>query len=501
MFRPFVQDNVRLSPSLTLNLGLAWAIVTPVTEVFNRQSNFNFQTGQFLVAGKNASSSVGLSTDWSALEPRIGLAWTPGGQHNIAIRAGYAIFHDSSWNQGAQGLWLNPPYWGSSFVPFGNSISQGFGTNCNPTCQPLTEPTQLSQLGGNIWTQNFNFGLGMVQQFNLNVERQLPGDVLLTVGYAGSRSTHILSSGENMNLTSPSACGKVAGYTYGCGQPNLPWPYNPLNPNAGFGTIFDIFNNGYARYDSLQVKAETKSGKHGLYALLGYTYGKALDNAFADNLGSTIGATYYPLPNIGKSDMGLSPIDLAQSFTASVVYDLPFGKGKPYGNNWSGAANAILGNWQVNAIVRLLSGFPTFVVASSNGSGSNFSNNNGNNFNRPNRVCNGQLSNWTVQEYFNPSCFVDPPAGELGNADRTPLYGPGFSNTDFSLIKNFRLGERAQLQFRTEFFNIFNHPQFYQPVNNPSVGTYADIDSPGLGRISATVNNPRLIQFALKLTF
>ncbi len=506
MYRPFVQDNWRVTPTLTLNLGLAWAIVTPVTEAFNRLSNFNMQTGQFLVAGKNSSPSVGLSTDWTAFEPRIGLAWTPGADHKTSIRAGYAIFHDSSWNQGAQGLWENPPFFGSSFVPFGNTISQGFPA--------LTQPTDPSQYGGNLQTQNLNFGLGMFQQYNLNVERQLPGDILLTVGYAGSRGTHLLMYGENVNLKSPTGCATIPGYTFGCGIASTPWPVNPLSSTTAaqcandptllgcIGTIFQIYNNGYARYDSLQVKAETKSGKHGLYMLLGYTYAKALDNGFSDGLGSNLGANYYPLPNIGKSDLGLSQIDLAQNFTGSVVYDLPFGKGKPYGNSWNGVTNAFLGNWQVNAIVRLLSGFPIFVVASSNSSGSNFTNNNGNNYNRPNRVCSGQLSNWTVQHYFDTSCFVDAPAGELGNADRTPLFGPGFANADFSLIKNFMLPfhEGMQLEFRAEFFNIFNHPQFYQPLN-ASGGQYADIDAAGLGVISATVNNPRLIQFGLKLTF
>jgi Carboxypeptidase regulatory-like domain/TonB-dependent Receptor Plug Domain len=512
LYRPFVQDNVRLSPSLTLNLGLAWAIVPPITEVFDRQTNFNMQTGQFLIAGHNASSTVGLSTDWTAFEPRIGLSWTPGGQHNLAIRAGYGIFHDSSWNQGAQGLWENPPYFEESssypgffpdlcppstatitpicasqpaLGPVGKSISGGFPLLTQPN------PNNPASFGGNLQTQNLNFGLGMIQQFNVNVERQLPGDVVLTVGYAGSRSIHMLEDGQNVNVASPTGCGTIPGYTFGCGIASAPWPQ--------FGTISNAYNNGYARYDSLQVKAETKSGKHGLYMLLGYTYSKATDNGFSDGLGSNVGAMYYPLPNIGNADKALSQIDLAQNFTASVVYDLPFGKGKAYGNNWNGATNALFGNWQVNAIVHITSGFPIFMIASNDLSGVAFSND-GNNYNRPNRLCGGQLSNWTVNQYFNASCFVDPPAGELGNSSRTPLTGPGFSNTDFSLIKNFRLGERVQLQFRTEFFNIFNHPQFYSPINASS-GQYADVDSVGFGKITETVNNPRLIQFALKLTF
>jgi carboxypeptidase family protein len=500
LYRPYAQDNWRVSPNLTVNLGLAWAIVTPVTEEHNRQTNFNLQTGQFLVGGKNGGTTVGLSTDTTALEPRIGLAWSPQGDRKTSIRAGYSIYHDSSWNQGAQGLWENPPYFEASFPGFGQSISQGFGTNCNPICQPLTQPTDPSQFQGNLQAQNLNFGLGMVQQFNLNVERQLPGDILLTAGYAGARSSHILGYGENVNLTSPSGCGTIPGYTFGCGQPNVPWPSNPLNPNAAFGTILEIYNNGAARYDSLQVKAETKSSKYGLYALLGYTYSKAFDNGFSDGLGTSLGANYYPLPNIGKGDWGLSQVDLTHNFTGSVVYDLPFGKGKPYGNNWNGATNALLGNWEVNGIVRLLSGFPIFIVSSANNSGTNFTDNNGFNVNRPNRVCNGRISNWTLQKFFDTSCFVDAPPGELGNASRTPLFGPGFVNTDFSAVKNFPLSfrEGMSLQFRAEFFNLFNHPQFYQPVNFPP---YADLDSAGFGVINATVNNPRLIQFALKLRF
>ncbi len=479
MYRPFFEDNWRVRSNITINAGLAYALVTPISEAFNRQSNFNFQTGQWLVAGHGASNTVGLSMDTTALEPRFGIAWSPHGDRKTSIRAGYSIYHDSSWNQGAQGLWENPPYFGSSLIPFGGTytIAQGFPT--------LTQPTDSSQFGGNIQMQNFNFKLGRIQQFNLNVERQLPGEVLLTVGYAGARSSHLLEGGQNVNLVSPAGCGKILGYTLGCGQPNLPWPT--------LGTILNIYDNGFARYDSLQVKAETKSS-HGLYALIGYTYSKALDNALSDGLGSNIGAMYYGLPNLGRADWGYSQIQLTHNFTANVVYDLPFGKGKRFGNSWSGAANAILGGWEVTAYEHAISGFPMFMVASNDQSGVNFSNN-GNNWNRPDRVCNGRLSNWTVQRYFDPSCFVDPPVGELGNSSRTPLFGPGLINTDFSAIKNIPLSfhEGAELQFRAEFFNLWNHPQFFQPN--------ADIDGAGLGVITSTVNNPRLIQFALKLQF
>jgi hypothetical protein len=433
--------------------------------------------------------------DKSALEPRIGLAWSPFGNHKTSVRAGYAIFHDSTWNQGAQGTWENPPFFeesagGSFFFPnvfpttTGYSISQGFPI--------LTQPTNPATFGGNIWSQNLNWKQGRIQQFNFNVERQLPGEVLVTVGYAGSRSNHLLVDGLNLNAKSPGACG-TPGYTAGCGIASIPHPQ--------FNLIQSITDSGNSRYDSLQFKAETKSAKHGLYALLAYTFAKNYDNGLSDGLGSSIGTDYYPLPGANKFDKGFSQIQLNHNFTASVIYDLPFGKGKQFGSNWSGPANAILGNWEVNVIEHITSGFPFFVISSTNNSGVTF-NSNGFNYNRPGRICNGRLSNWTVEKFFDTSCFVDAPAGQLGNSTRTPLFGPGFVNTDFSVIKNFPLPfrEGAELQFRAEFFNLFNHPQFYTPDGSGGVGLQ-DVDSLTFGKIQQTVNNPRLIQFALKLRF
>ena len=139
----------------------------------------------------------------------------------------------------------------------------------------------------------------MVQQFNLNVERQLPANVVLTVGYAGSRSAHILVSQLNENLSSPSALRRnPAGYTVGCGFPSFPYaaPFQSVDTNNSIGA---------ARYDSLQVKAETKSARHGLYALIGYTYSRNFDSGLTDGLGTNPGAMYYPLPGTNETGLGL----------------------------------------------------------------------------------------------------------------------------------------------------------------------------------------------------
>jgi len=518
IFRPFVQDDWRLTNNITINLGLAWDFTSPISEVANRQADFNPATGTFLISGQGANKYAGIQWDKTALEPRIGFAWKPRGSDKTAVRAGYAIFHDSSWNQGAQGLWQNPPYYAESdLFAFGGgctfataacattfgqtpgaiSISDGF--------QVFTAPPTASTFTGTIQAQNLDFKLGRVQQFNINVEHQLPGDIVLTVGYAGSRSSHILVDGNNINVGSPGACGNVAGYTRGCapgGGTFLP-PYQAFCSPFGCSTILETTDQGRAHYNGLQIKAETKSARHGLYALIGYTYSRTYDTGMSDGLGSNYGATYFPLPNWPSLDWALSGINLNNNFTASVIYDLPFGKGKQWGSQWSGPVNTVLGNWQVTVIEKITSGFPIFIVTSDNNSGVGFFNNNGASLTRPDLLsgCNPNAGPKTVSAWFNTACFAQPADGQLGTAPRAPATGPDFVNTDFSLIKQFALPwERMGLNFRVEVFNLFNHAQFATPDSTGSLGI-PDLNAPGFGSIGATVNNPRLFQFGLKLTF
>jgi hypothetical protein len=519
-FRPYVQDDWRITNDLTLNVGLAWALVTPISEVNNRQANLDPSSQNFLVSGKNADKWTGIEFDKTALEPRIGLAWKVFGSEKTALRAGYAIYHDSSWNQGSAGLWQNPPYYAESdgfafggqctfataacatvygLTPSAISISSGF-----PLFQTPPDPANFS---GTLLSQNLDFHLGETRQFNVNVEHQLPGSIVLTAGYVGSRSKHILVYGNNRNVATPLACGVVSGYTLGCGPGGsaLPVPF----PGFPFSTIAAIADAGTAHYNGFQLKAETKSPRYGIYALIGYTYARTYDNGFTDNVGTSVGASYYPLPNWNKLDWALSQINLNNNFTASVIYDLPMGRGKHFGNNWNGVTNTILGNWQVTVIQKITSGFPVFVVTTNNTSGAAF-NNQGNVVIRPDQVFDAMRSGGTapaaggltcatktgtLQSWFNPCAFAQPAPGELGNASRTPVSGPDFVNTDSSLIKKFMLPwEGKGLEFRAEIFNLFNHAQFGLPAS--------DLNTPGnFGVISSTVNNPRLVQFGLKFTF
>jgi len=500
IYRPFIADDWRVAPSLTLNLSVAWDMTTPITEEHGRMADYIPSTGQLLIANQNGvGASAGVNMDWTALEPRVGAAWKVLGSDKTVLRAGYSLYHDSAWSQGAQGLWQNPPFLGESDNFNVPSLSDGFAL--------LPTPSTVANYQGSFTYEPTNLKLGRVQQYNANVERQLFGDLVLTAGYAGAQGSHILMLGNDINVPSgPSACGTVSGYTIGC----LPGGAQYKSPYSTGSVVLLIGDVGKTSYNSLQIKAETKTPKHGLYALVAYTYSKTYDDGLSDGLGSELSAPYFPLPNWQNLDHALSQINLDNSFTGSVIYDLPFGHGKHFGSNWNGLTNSLVGGWQVTLIERISSGFPVPLIDSINHSGVGF-NSGGNsfNYNRPDQVagCNPYKANHSLHQWLNKACFTSPATNELGNASRVPVVGPDFVNSDFSLIKQFALPRKDMgLNFRAEFFNLFNHPQYGMPVNDISAA--GDL-TPGaaipttssFGAVNSTVNNPRLVQLALKLTF
>jgi hypothetical protein len=512
IIRPFVEDDWRVTPSLTLNLGLAWDLTTPITEVHDRMADYipSATGGQLLIAGKNGvSRSAGINMFKGAYEPRLGLTWKVLGSDKTVMRLGFGIYHDSSWNQGAQGLWQNPPNLGETDVfPTTYSAGCAFAYSYCATLPAQTVENVATASGGFpllptpqnvasfVGTYNYqptNFQPGRVHQYNANVERQLPGNVLLTAGYAGSVGGHLLEFGNAINVNSPSACG-TAGYTIGClpGGAAYSYPY----PAPNYNSILIMSDVGKTHYNSMQLKAETTAPKYGLYALVAYTYSRTYDNGLSDGLGSELSAPYFGLPNWENLDWALSQINLDQSFTGSVIYDLPFGHGRQFGSNWNNVTNAIAGNWQMTLIERISSGFPVPLLDSNNASGTTFnSGGDSYNYNRPDQVanCNPYNADHSKHQWINTACFAAPAVGKLGNASRVPVVGPDFVNSDVSLIKKIALPHTMDLNFRAEFFNLFNHTQYGMPLQ--------DINAPGFGSVSSTVNNPRLIQLALKLAF
>ena len=518
IYRPFVEDDWRITPSLTLNLGLAWDMTTPIVEEHDRMADYipSLTGGTLLIAGKNGvSRSAGINMFWGGYEPRLGATWKIAGSDKTVLRLGFGIYHDSSWNQGAQGLWQNPPNLGESDQFIGNFSCISATSYCSSALGGpaygvatttggfplLSTPQDVTSFTGTYAYQPTNFQPGRVHQYNANVERQLPGNVLLTAGYAGSTGGHLLVVGNALNVNSPSACG-TGSYTIGCLPGGAPYSYtntfNFYNNDQNFNTVLLYGDVGKTHYNSMQIKAETKTPKYGLYGLVAYTYSRTYDNGLSDGLGSELSAPYFPLPNWQNLDWSLSQINLDQSFSGSVIYDLPFGRGRQFGSSMNPAVNTVLGGWQVTLIERISTGFPVPLIDSSNRSGTTFNSGGDSfNFNRPDQTANCNVykpdPSQGIYARINKTCFPAPLAGELGNASRVPVSGPDFVNSDFSFIKDFRVYRETSLNFRAEFFNLFNHTQYGMPVN--------DINASGFGAVNSTVNNPRLVQFAAKLSF
>ena len=465
-YRGFFQDDWTIGKNLTLNFGMAYDVTTPMSEAHDRFANLIFGTGQILVAGQNSGPTIGMKTDYSGIEPRFSFAWSPFKSKKTVFRGGYGIFHDTSAQGGTTGPYENPPYanaygFTSNNVTPVRTLTTGFPANNVPI-----SPTAYI---GNWYAWDPNYKMGRIQQWNFNIQRELPSSMVFTVAYAGTHGTRLMEKNFNFN-TAP------------------PGPYtNPasLRPYPQYNSIYVTDSHGWLRYDSFQAKLEKRAAK-GLYLLAAYTYSKAFTNGLTQEITGDPGATYYPLYTWKNADKGLASTDLRNNFTVSYLYLLPIGKGQKFLSNLHGVGQQILGGWQINGITILHTGLPLGMTMSTNQSGTGLSN-------RPNHVCGGTLANPTVHEWFDVTCFTAPAVGTLGNSARTTLYGPGQVNFDTSVFKPFKITETSELQFRAECFNIGNNAQFSVPATALGSATF--------GTITSTVNTSREVQFALKYLF
>jgi hypothetical protein len=454
-FRGFIDDTWRVNNNVTMTLGLAYMVTTPQTEVHDRFSNFDFYTGDIFVGG-----TIGVKTDWSNIQPRIGIAWTPRDSDTMVIRGGYGIYHDVSAMGGSTGPYQNPPYANAYSFTSNNitpvrTLSTGFPVNSNPV-----DPDVYT---GDWTTIDTNFKQGRIQQWSVNLEHKLPWSTIASIAYAGTYADRLFDKSRNLNTATPGP-----GF-----NPPERRPYPQLQ------AVIAALSRGWMKYNSMQLRIERRTTA-GLFVLGSYTYAQALTNGVS-GFGGDPGIVYFPVVTDDDIDKGSANTDLRHNFSFSALYDLPFGAGRRYLNGANGVVDGILGGWSVNTIFVAHSGYPLGMSMSNNQSGTSFGN-------RPNRVCDGELEDPTVQRWFDTSCFVAPPVGTLGNAARTTLWGPGRWNVDLGVSKRF-----DRLQFRAEIFNLFNHAQFAAP------GTV--VGAPNFGVIQSTVKSSRQVQFALKYVF
>ncbi len=456
---PYFQDDWHVSPKLTLNLGLRWEYNSPTIDKYNHLSTYDPSApNEIRVATPNHQNLY--DTSKKEFAPRVGLAWTPFSS-KVVFRAGYGIF----WDEKLLNVLLIP----ALSPPFLVSQTYNASTNGFPNISLAAPFSGAGSSGGfpsATWLES-PFKDGYVQQWNVNVQDQITQSIGVTVGYVGSKGTHLDRE-------------------YDANQP-LPSPtFQQANrPNPAFSNITVDSASASSIYHALQISAE-KRFTHGLSFLAAYTFSKSIDDGSAWN--ATVLNSYD-----FRAERGLSTFDARNRLSFSYTYAIPYGHGQSFGSASPAWMNVILGNWQTNGILTLQSGNPVDVTVglySLTGTQSDT---------RPDLISSPNTGPHNPSQWFNTAAFSDNFSGRFGNAGRDVVIGPGTQDFDFALLKVFPLrSESRYVQFRSEFFNIFNHPNFDNPVTTEASSAFGKILSAGGqdGRLTS-----RQIQFALRLVF
>ena len=466
----YVQDDYKALPNLTLNLGVRYSIFSLFHEANGLANPFDFAT-----CGPQGFCGVGAPfghQNYGDVDPRVGFAWAPRNDGKTVIRGGFGIYHEDGQldDQNLPAKNEIPSY----SVKSSSSLQVTY-----PVDSFFTGPGTLSPNAEQRDRKD-----SYVEQWSLSVQRQLPASIVGTVYYLGTNGVHLLETNV-VNLIDP-ATGAVQ---YPAFAPAIPWR----------GSV------GMSSYNALSV-ALRRSFTRGLLVSANYTWSHEIDNG---SNGSGDGDEISPQdPLCLACDRASGAWDARHVVNGNAVYELPFGRGQSFLNN-GGIASAIFGNWELTTTALARTGFPINVLLPSSytapdgASGTQ----------RPDLVPGVSLTppgGRTIAEWINPAAFALP-AGEFGTAPRNLFRGPGTWQVDLGFAKHILLTERVNLEFRSEFFNIFNHPQLGQPQS-----TFDPANTTGFGSIINTVNlntaivnpitpvgsgTPREIQFALRLAF
>jgi len=457
----YIQDEWKVFPKFTVNVGLRYEFVTdPTTNVHPLMTLINPPFGAFQKVPNVFASNPSLKN----FDPRIGIAYDPFKDHKTSIRAGFGIFYDPIHARSyASGYYFNPPY-ALAFVPLPQFP--------NPFPGTLPPPAQLVGVDYNTTKTPHQI------QWNFNIQRQLMDATTLTVAYVGSRGVDLYAA-RDINPVLPNAAG-LFGVPRGGGTTGIVG--NPrLNPaGAALSSEAPV---GDSSYESLQVGLNRRFS-HGLQYQVSYTWSKCLDNASGTY--GLEGGIPWSDPLNGSYDRGRCLFDRPQVFRPGGVYALPFKQ------------NRLVSGWQTSGGLVVQSGSPFNAIIGFDQSGSAVANQ------RPNVLMPyGQIVTGNINQWANPAAFSLPAPGTLGNMQRDTLAGPGTVNLDWSVSKETQIKEQVRLQFRAEFFNLFNHPNFALPNANvfAQAANGTATPNPTFGKVTATTTNSRQIQFALKLLF
>jgi Carboxypeptidase regulatory-like domain/TonB-dependent Receptor Plug Domain/TonB dependent receptor len=474
----YLQDDWRVNRKLTLNLGLRYEFYTNPTEAEGKAVNIrNLATDTSTTVGKFMNS-----TPKDLLTPRFGFAWNIGSDGKTVLRGGVGEFNDQ--------IWANIYGNARSLPPFYQAVESIFPQFLSPLNSPLPIGTTANA------TVTYYPKWPMVFQYNLNLQHELTSSSVVTLAYVGSRGNHLGRLAE-ANPLQPSG----------------------TRPNPNFGSIVRYLTDAQSFYNGMLATWEQRT-KKGLTFQANYDYSHSIDDSSGYNPSDAVNDSGKSQDiNNRKGSRGRSGFDIRQNLVINAVYELPFGPGKTFASNTSGASAKLVSGWQLTPIISIHSNVPFTPVLGFDNAGtasivlSDRPNLVGNPFSG---TCPNGASVRTPTCWFNPQAYGLPPSGQFGNASRNSIPGPPYKEVDLSLAKITPIGEGKSLEFRAEFFNLANHPNFAVPTNttgpNGNGGngdavilarenTGAPIYASNGGQIFSTVGSSRQIQFGLKFQF
>jgi hypothetical protein len=475
IFGTYVQDDIRLRPNLTINLGARYEIASVPNEVQGKLANLRTLTSPVVHTG----SPYIMNPTFHNIEPRVGFAWDPFQNGKTSLRGGFGFFD----------ILPLPVEMGAgvdSSVPFAENVTSSklpagsFPSGAFETVQGIPSDRRAYVL-------QFNPPRNYVMQWNLGIQREVPFDTTLMIAYVGSRGVHLWYQTDDANMVLPVAH-TSAGYFWplpiGSGQ--------VANPNFGRLLYANWSSDSY--YHGLELQA-TKRMSHGVQFEGSYTWSKNIDTssgtAASDQYVNSLAATLFL---DSRTRRGLSDTNIGKQFVGNFIWDVPGPEAS------EGISHLLGGGWQAGAIYRVTTGQPFSVVISGDPLGQNSAVP----FDFPDRLsgpaCKSLVNPGSTTAYIKLSCFAFPnPVNRLGNAGRNILIGPGLSELDFSIFKNTHILERVTSQFRAEAFNILNHANFAPPISNNTIFDQSGSPVPGAGLLTSTTTTAREIQFGLKL--
>ncbi len=489
VFGTFFQDDWHVSPSLTLNLGLRWELHTPWCEVDNRQVNFGLFSGAVEYPNQNGNNCA-LYKQYNGItnfQPRIGIAWNA--MKNTVVRAAYTLSNYLEGTGTNLRLPINPPF---AHETDANYTTAQYTASVPPTTLdqgflPLQANPANPFVGAGLRVWDPNIRPAVANQWNFTIQRQLSNSMTLQAGYVGQRTTHLMVPMPYFQSQLLSN-GTVAPSPYLSGNPTLTSEISQISGTA---------TNGDQSYNALQAVLQ-KRFSDGLEYSIAYTYSKCMTNS-SGYYGSWGGGAVPTSPYFQnlydmKAEWGPCYYDATHVLTSYATYDLPFGKDRKYGKDMNPVVNAILGDWQANAIVSLHTGFP-LTISAADASGTNSRGARANCL-APVQIYGQQNSPSGGYQWFNANDFGPETTGTFGTCGVGTVRGPGLHTIDASLAKFFNFTERFKLEFRAEAINLTNTPILNAP--NTGVGSTLGLLQ---GAGGAYGSFGRQVQFAMKFHY